>query len=81
LKAYDVGQLFNYPRHREKDGNASLAFFYCDLNEKQKKELRGLVSSLLVQFCHQSDSYCDILSDLYLEHANGTKHAGDDGTA
>jgi hypothetical protein len=61
-----------------KDGDASLAFFYCDFNEKQKRALRGLVSSLLVQFCHQSDSYCDILSDFYSEHANGTKHAGDD---
>jgi hypothetical protein len=61
-----------------KDGVASLAFFYCDFNEKQKRELRGLVSSLLVQFCHQSDSYCDILSDFYMKHANGMKHAGDD---
>ena len=61
-----------------KNGLASLAFFYCDYNEKQKRELRGLVSSLLAQFCHQSDSYCDILSNFYSEHANGTKHAGDD---
>jgi hypothetical protein len=58
-------------------GNASLAFFYCDFNEKQKRELRGLVSSLLVQICDQCDSYCDILSNFYMEHANGTKHAGD----
>jgi hypothetical protein len=60
-----------------KDGNASLAIFYCDFNEKQKRELRGVVSSLLVQFCHRSDSYCDILSNFYTEHANGMKHAGD----
>ena len=58
-------------------GLASLAFFYCDFNERQKRELRGLVSSLLVQFCHQFDSYCDILSNFYTEHANGMKHASD----
>ena len=61
-----------------KSGLASLALFYCDYNEERKRELRGLVSSLLVQFCHQSDSYCDILSNLYSEHGKGTKHAGDD---
>jgi hypothetical protein len=43
-----------------KAGLASLAFFYCDFREDQKKDLRGLLSSLLVQLCHQSDSYCDI---------------------
>jgi len=45
-----------------KFGLASLAFFYCDFREEQKKDFRGLLSSLLVQLCHQSDSYCDILS-------------------
>ena len=54
-------------------GLASLAFFYCDFREDQKKELRGLLSSLLVQLCHQSDSYSDVLSKLYLEHSNGSR--------
>ena len=61
-----------------KSGLASLAFFYCDFREDQKKNLRGLLSSLLVQLCHQSDSYCDILSYLYLEHAKGSRHPSDD---
>ena len=56
-----------------KSGLASLAFFYCDFREDQKKDLRGLLSSLLVQFCHQSDSCCDVLSKLYLEHGNGSR--------
>ncbi len=60
-----------------KAGLASLAFFYCDFREDQKKDLRGLISSLLVQLCHQSDSYCDILSKLYFEHANGSRHPSD----
>ena len=61
-----------------KAGLASLAFFYCDFREDQKKDLRGLLSSLLVQLCHQSDSYCDILSDFYSGHAKGSRHPGDD---
>jgi len=58
-------------------GLASLAFFYCDFREDQKKDLRGLLSSLLVQLGHQSDSYCDILSKLYLEHINGSRQPSD----
>jgi hypothetical protein len=61
-----------------KAGLASLAFFYCDFRDEQKKYLRGLLSSLLVQLCHQSDSYCDILSDFYLEHDKGSRHPSDD---
>jgi hypothetical protein len=54
-------------------GRVSLAFFYCDFREEQKKVLRGLLSSLLVQLCLQSDAYCDILSKFYLEHENGSR--------
>ena len=61
-----------------KAGLASLAFFYCDFREDQKKDLRGLLSSLLVQLCHQSDSYSGILSKFYSEHANGSRHPSDD---
>ena len=61
-----------------KSGLASLAFFYCDFREEEKRDLRGLLSSVLVQLCHQSDSYCQILSNLYSEHANGSRHPSDD---
>ena len=61
-----------------KAGLASLAFFYFDFREDQKKDLRGLVSSLLVQLCHQSDSYCDILFEFYSEHAKGVRRPRDD---
>lgn len=63
---------------RRKAGLASLAFFYCDFREDKKKVLRGLLSSLLVQLCHQSDFYCDILSSFYSEHGRGSEHASDD---
>jgi hypothetical protein len=61
-----------------KSGLASLAFFYCDFREDQKKDFRGLVSSLLVQLCHQSNSYFDVLSNFYIEYSNGTRHPGDE---
>jgi NACHT domain len=57
-----------------KSGRASLAFFYCDFREDEKKDLRGLLSSVLAQLCHQSDSYYRIISNFYSEHANGSQY-------
>ena len=65
----------------QKAGLASLAFFYCDFREDQKKDLRGLLSSLLIQLCHQSDSYSDVLFKIYSEHAEGERHPSNDKLA
>ncbi len=62
----------------EKSGLVSLAYFYCDFREDVKRDLRGLVSSILIQLSHQSDSYCHILSKYYSDHPNGLQHPGDD---
>jgi hypothetical protein len=59
-------------------GLASLAFYYCDFREDEKRGLRGLLTSMLVQLCHQSESYRQILIDFYSEHANGSQHPSDD---
>ncbi len=64
-----------------KAGLALLAFFYFDFREDQKKDLRGLLSSLLAQLCHQSDKYFDIPLKFYLEHAEGSRHPSDDALA
>jgi hypothetical protein len=61
-----------------KSGLASLAFFYCDFREDQKRGRHGLLSSVLVQLCHQSDPYCDVLSKLYFEYASGSRYPSDD---
>ena len=58
-------------------GLVSLAYHYCDFRDDKKKDLRGLVSSLLVQLCYRSDSYCDMVSKLYSEHANGSRCPSD----
>jgi len=63
---------------RQKSGLASLAFFYFDSRDDQKKDLRGLLSSVLFQLCDQSDSYCDILSKFYLSHRRGAQNPSDD---
>lgn len=61
-----------------KSGLVSLAFFYCDFREDEKKDLRGLLSSVLVQLCHQSDSCYRIISNFFSEHASGSRHPSDD---
>ncbi len=64
-----------------KSGLASLAFFYCDFREDQKKGLRGMLSSFLTQLYHQSDSYFGILSELYSEHDEGSRPPSEDALA
>jgi hypothetical protein len=61
----------------QKCGLASLAMFFCDFREDQKQSVRGLLSSVLVQLCHQSDAYCDILSKLFSEHNDGSEPPSD----
>ena len=62
-------------RTLQDSGLASLAFFYCDFKYKEKRDMRGLLSSLLVQFCEQSDAYYTILSDFYVAHGHGLQYA------
>ena len=64
-----------------KSGLASLAFYYCDFREDQKRDRRGLLASMLVQLCHQSDAYRDTLFSFYLEHAKGLRQPSDDALA
>ena len=58
-------------------GLVSLAYYYCDFRDGKKKDLRALVSSLLDQLCHQSDSYCDMVSKFYSEYAKGSRRPSD----
>ena len=60
-----------------KSGLVSLVIFYYDFREDQKKDLRGLLSSMLFQLCDQSDAYHDILSILYSTHRNGANCPSD----
>ena len=62
----------------QKSGLASLAMFYYDFRENEKKDLRGLLSSILVQLCHQSYSYYAVLSTFYSTHHDGTRSPSKD---
>ncbi|KAI0259743.1 hypothetical protein BC834DRAFT_832996 [Gloeopeniophorella convolvens] len=59
-------------------GLASMAYFYCDFRDPAKQHLRGLLCSLLIQFCAQSDSYYDVLARLYSKYANDRREPSED---
>ena len=61
-----------------KSGLASLAMFFYDFREHGKKDLRGLLSSVLIQLCDQSDSYYDVLSTFHSTHRDGAQSPRDD---
>jgi hypothetical protein len=61
-----------------KSGLASLAMFYYDFREDEKKDFRGLLSSVLFQLSDQSDSYHRILSTFYSTHRDGAQSPSDD---
>ena len=61
-----------------KAGLASMAYYYFDFRESEKRHLRGLLSSLIFQFSAESDSCYQILSRLYSDHAGGTRKPSED---
>jgi hypothetical protein len=55
-------------------GEASLAYFYFDFRDEEKKrDLFNFVKSLLVQLSAYSVPCCKIISRLYSTHAKGTQ--------
>jgi len=61
----------------QQSGDVSLAMYYYDFREGKKKDLRGLLSSVLFQLCDQSNSYHPILSTFYSTHLNGARTPSD----
>jgi len=61
-----------------KSGGASLAMYFYDFRDDLKKDLRGLLSSILFQLCDQSDSYYNILSTFYSTHRDGAQNPQDE---
>ena len=57
-------------------GRATLAYFYFDFRDKEKKNLRNAVTSLLIQLSTNSTPCCDIIYRLYLTHGEGTQQPG-----
>ena len=62
-------------------GSAFLAYFYFDFKDKEKQDLRALLSSLLIQLSDQSDILFDILFSLYSVHKKAAETPTDDSLA
>ena len=55
-------------------GLASLAFFYFDFRDEEKKQdFRNFVTSLLIQFSACSSPCCHLIYRLYSTHGKGTQ--------
>jgi len=59
-------------------GLATLSFFYFDFRDAGKQDARSLLSSLLIQFCHQSDKFSEMITSLYSTNGNGTRQPSED---
>jgi hypothetical protein len=55
------------------EGSALLAYFYFELKGSAKCDVRGLLSSLLIQLCDDSDRCFDVLSRSYTTHRDGAE--------
>ena len=56
-----------------KAGLASMGFFYFDFKDQSKQDDRSVLASLLIQLAAQSDTYCESLSALHVEHNEGSE--------
>jgi NACHT domain len=61
-----------------KDRLGSMCFFYFDFKDTLKRDVRGFVSSLLVQLSDQSPHFCDILYQLYTKHRDGAEQPSEE---
>jgi hypothetical protein len=60
-------------------GLASLAFFYFDFRDEEKKQdIRNLVTSLLIQLSAYSSPCCETISRIYSTHGKGTQQPSND---
>jgi hypothetical protein len=59
-------------------GLATMAYYYFDFRDVKKQDCYGLLSSLISQLSAESDSCCNILSRLYLDHIRGMRRPGID---
>ncbi|KAH9971096.1 hypothetical protein BGW80DRAFT_1446595 [Lactifluus volemus] len=81
-KTVICSSIIDYIDGMRESGSASLAFFYCEFGDDEKKNLRGLLSSFLFQLHDQSQSYSEILSKFYYsDHRNGSRKPSDTALA
>jgi hypothetical protein len=54
-------------------GSATMAYYYFDFRDVNKQDCHGLLSSLIFQLSSESDSYSNVLSQLYSDHSRGVR--------
>ena len=54
-----------------------MAYYFFDFKDTEKQDARGFLSSILVQLCGQSTSFCKILRHLFSDHQHGSKQPSD----
>jgi hypothetical protein len=59
-------------------GLALMGYYYFDFKDIVKQGIRGLLTSLLAQFCARSDPCHKILSDMYSENHAGSHQPNND---
>jgi hypothetical protein len=52
--------------------------YFYDFRDDLKKDLRGMLSSMLFQLCDQADSYYTLVSNFHLTHRNGAQSPSDE---
>ena len=59
-------------------GSATCAYFYCDFRDIAKQDVRGLLSSLIVQLSSQSNNFSAFLSEFYSSCDRGSRQPSND---
>jgi hypothetical protein len=59
-------------------GLASCAFYYCDFRDSAKQDVRGLLSSFILQLSDQSYHFSAILSYFYSSYDRGSRQPSND---
>ena len=59
-------------------GQATLAYYYFDVRDKEKQNIRNFIKSILVQLSECSRPCSNIIRRLYLSHGNGMRQPSHD---
>ena len=60
-------------KHLQESSSALVAYYYFDFKDVAKRDVRGLLASLLLQLVGDSDSYWDTLHQLYKACRDGSE--------
>ena len=64
-------------KHKRESRSALLAYYYFDFKDVAKRDVRGLLTSLLLQLVDDSDRCWDLLSQLHWRCCDGSEQPSD----